>query len=149
MSSLGIKGIPNCTHGSRPFCRLYVVANKSTIAKINRESMRINDFATFFRTLAIDIRELVNTPSIGNFSYVFGSSCFKSSYIMAYLLVSKSDVTMVLRSILLRIQLIGYKFHIIRIDIDSMFMGRDFQAVCTEFTYLLKEECHIEIINLA
>jgi hypothetical protein len=72
MSTLGIKGIPaNYTRGSHMFCRLLAIS-KSNTASINRVSTRINDPDTCFYTLAIDIWGLVNTPSIGNVSDVFG-----------------------------------------------------------------------------
>ena len=83
MSTLGIKGIHvNYTHGSRMFCRSCDVA-KSTIANINHGSTRIDDLDTCFHTLAIDIWGPIKTPSIGNFSYVFGAVCYKSAFILA------------------------------------------------------------------
>ena len=78
MSTLGIQGIPvYCTHGSRIFYRSCALA-KSTTTNINRGSTRIDDPDTCFHTLAIDIWGPVDTPSIGNFSYMFGVVCCKS-----------------------------------------------------------------------
>ena len=91
MSTLGIKGIPaNCTRGSRVFCRSCIIA-KSIVANINRESTRTNDFDTCLHTLAIDILGPVKTLSFVNFSYVFGAICYKSAFIMAELINTKSD----------------------------------------------------------
>ena len=50
-------------------CRSCVAA-KSPTANINRGSTRIDDPDTCFHTLAIGIWGPVNTPSIGNFSYL-------------------------------------------------------------------------------
>ena len=93
--SLRVKGIPiHCTHESRTFCRSCDVA-KSTVAKINRASTRSDDLDTCFHKLAIDIWGPVNTPSIGNFSYVFGAMFYKSAFILAELIKIKSDSTVV------------------------------------------------------
>ena len=91
MSTLGIKGIPaNCTHGSRAFCRSCVVA-KSSVANVNRASPRTRDPMTCFHTLANDIWGPVNTPSIGNISYVFGDVCYKFAFTMAEQIKTNSD----------------------------------------------------------
>jgi hypothetical protein len=75
LSSLGIKGIPaHCTPNSRTFYISYVVA-RSNVANINRTFTRTDDPDTCLHTLAIDIWGTVNTPSIRNFSYVFGVVC--------------------------------------------------------------------------
>jgi hypothetical protein len=79
LSSLGIKGIHvHCTPESRTFYISCAVA-KSTVANISRASTRTDDPDTCFHSLAIDICRPVNTPSIGNFSYVFGDVCYKSA----------------------------------------------------------------------
>jgi hypothetical protein len=133
MSTLGIKGIlVNCTHGSRAFCKSCVVA-KFIVANINRESTRSDDLDTCFHTLAIDIWGRVSTPSIGNSSYIFGVVCYKSAFIMAELIKTKSDSVTVFRSFLRKIRLFDYRVHVIRINNDSIFLGADFQAVCQEF----------------
>ena len=88
---------------------------------------------TCFHTLAIEIWGQVNTRSIENFSYVFGAICYKSAFILAELIKTKSDLLAVFRSFLCKIQLYSYKVHIIRIDNDSIFLGADFQAICREF----------------
>jgi len=138
LSSLGIKGIPaHCTPGSRTFCRSCVVA-KSIVANINRAFTRTDDHDTFFYTIAIDIWGLVNTPSIGNFSYVFGDVCYKSAFIFAKLIKTKSDLVAVFRSFLCKIRLFGYKVHVIGIDNDSVFLGGDFQVDCQEFDIVVQ-----------
>jgi len=126
MLTLRIQGIPiNFTYGSRALCISCVVA-KSTVANTNRDSTRTDDPDTCFHTLAIDIWGPVNTPSIGNFSYVVGAVCYKSAFIMAELIKTKSYSVIVFRSLRCKIRIFGYGVHIIRIDNDSVFLGADF-----------------------
>jgi len=133
MSALGIKGIPeNYSRGMRNFCRSCVVS-KSTTADINRDSTRDHDPESCFHTLVVDIYRPVRCPSIGSFSYVLGAVCFKSAFIMAELLKCKSDLVEVFRSFLNKIQLLGYKVRVLRINNDSVFLDSDFQSVCQDF----------------
>jgi hypothetical protein len=91
LSSLGIKGIPShCTPESRTFCRSCDVA-LSIFSNINRASKRSDDPDTCFHTIAIDIWGPVNTPSIRNFSYVFGAVCYEFAFILTELIKTKSD----------------------------------------------------------
>ncbi len=57
---------------------------------------------------------------------------------MTELLKSKSDSVKVFRSFLNKIQLLGYKVRVIRIDNDSVFLAYDFQSVCQEFNIVLR-----------
>ena len=93
----------------------------------------LTNLDTCIHTLAIDIWRPVNTPSIGNFSYVFCVLCYKSAFILAELIKTKSDSVTVFRSFLCKIRLFGNKVHIIRIDNVFVFMGADFQVVRQEF----------------
>jgi len=45
---------------------------------------------------------------------------------------------MALRNILLMIQLLGYRVHIVRIDNNSVILGKNFQAVCTDFKIVVQ-----------
>jgi hypothetical protein len=74
MQTLGVKGIPDYSRGSRSFCKSRVVG-KSTTANLNRESTRINDPPTCFHTLTIYIWGPDNIPASGNFNYFFGAFC--------------------------------------------------------------------------
>ncbi len=57
---------------------------------------------------------------------------------MAELLKCKSDSVKVFRSFLNKIQLLGYKVRVLRIDNDSEFLGFDFQSVCQEFNIVIQ-----------
>jgi hypothetical protein len=59
--------------------------------------------------------------------------------ILAEPIKNKSDLVVVFRSFLSKIQLSGYKVHIIRIDNDSVFLGADFQVVCREFDIVVHQ----------
>jgi len=138
MSALGIKGIPESySRGPRNFCRSSVVS-RSTKVDISRGSTRDRDPESCFHIMVVNIWGPVSCPSIGNFSYVLGAVCFKSAFIMAELLKCKFDSVKVFHTFLNKIQLLGYKVGVLRIDNDSVFLGSDFQSMCQEFDIVVK-----------
>ena len=134
LAGLRIPGI-SVTAASSPaidFCQCCVMG-KSTVANINRQSSRDHDPPVCFHSMAVDLWGPLPQKAIGGYLYVLGAICFRTNYHLAELLKPKSDAPTVWRRILLRIRALGYAVVSLRVDNDSVLLGRSFMAVCDEF----------------
>jgi hypothetical protein len=130
LDALGIDGIWG--YSSLPpffFCTHSAIA-KSKVSKVNRESTRDRDPPTPFHTIALDIWGPMSTEDIGGNRWFFGGVCFKASTIIGNVMKYKSDAPYTWKTMIASVKFLGYSINRVRIDNDTVFLSKNFRAVC-------------------
>ncbi len=112
-----------CTHGA---------IAKSKVAKVNRESTCDRDPPTPFHIVALDIWGPMSTEDIGGNRWFLGGVCFKTSTVIGNVMKYKSDAPHIWKTIIASVKALGYSINRVRIDNDTVFVSKDFTAVCVE-----------------
>ena len=130
-ASLGIKGLPQSAVHFSAFCRSCALS-KATVANINRSSTRDRDPVDPLHSVALDIWGPMRKAAIGGYHYVLGAACYASAGILGELMKRKSDAPSTWRRFLAKARRLGRPIKTVRIDNDSVFLSKEFIAICEE-----------------
>ena len=130
LATMGLSGIPPVMSTTTiSFCS-HCHTCKSHVADINRMSTRQSDPSTPFTTVSVDIWGPIAVSAIGGYSWVLGTACHTTSYVMASLMRTKDESSRCFETFLTKIRSFGHTVLNVRVDNDSVLISRSFQDIC-------------------
>jgi hypothetical protein len=133
LATMELPGVPSSlASASTSFCS-HCQTCKSHVADINRSSTRHADPTEPFATVSVDIWGPIAVSAIGGYSWVLGTACHTTSYVMASLMRSKDDSARCFETFLTKIRSLGHTVLTVRVDNDSVLLSRSFQDICLKW----------------
>ncbi len=74
----------------------------------------------------------MSTEDIGGNRWFLGGVCFNTSTVIGNVMKYKSDAPSTWKTMIASVKSLGYKVSRLCVDTDSVFMSKEFTAVCVE-----------------
>ena len=123
---LGTSGVQVSKSDRLCFCETCALC-KSRVARISRAPCADPD--RVFQKVGVDFCGPMGVASLGGCYYSLAVTDFKSRFVLHDVLRTKDEAPQSFRRFLATVRALGHKIEHVRLDNDSVFMGRDFMAV--------------------